>query len=108
MREMETPNGSNLDYSLSLSIGEGQVTGISGFNAGPLPELRQVLRKWIFVNKDYVHRWDGIDAPWWYNERASVSALAAAAWLAKGIALEEYTTRKTRNINRSRSVVSDR
>jgi len=84
------------------------VTDISGFDAGPLPELRQVLKKWVFVNNDYVRRWDGYDAPWWYTERASVSTVAAAAWLAKGIALEEYTTRKTRNINRSRSVISDR
>jgi len=84
------------------------MTGISGFNAGPLPELRQVLQKWIFVNNDYVRRCHGNDAPWWYIERASISTVAAAAWLAKGIALEEYTTSKTRNINRSRSVVSDR
>ena len=83
------------------------MTDISGFAAGPLPELRQVLKEWIFVNNDYVRRWDGWDAPWWYTERASVSTIAAAAWLAKGIALEEYTTSKTRNINRSR-VVSGR
>jgi len=80
------------------------VTDISGFDAGPLPELRQLLKKWIFVNNEYVRRWDGHDAPWWYIERASVSTVAAAAWLAKGIALEEYTTSKTRNIKRARSV----
>ena len=34
------------------------------------------------------------DYPFWYNERASLGSIAAAAWLANGVALEEYSARK--------------
>jgi hypothetical protein len=68
----------------------------SGYIAGPLPALAPVLRKWIRVNEEYFDRCMGEDAAWWFNERASLSTLAAAAWLAGGIALEEYTTAKSK------------
>ncbi len=34
---------------------------------------------------------------WWYHERTSVGFLAAAAWSVGGVALEEYSTIKTRD-----------
>lgn len=34
------------------------------------------------------------DAPWWYNERTSISVLAGAAWINQWSALEEYSTTK--------------
>src|SRR4051812_574579 len=68
----------------------------SGYTADAVPEIAPLLKKWIHANREYVHRCVDEDAPWWYLERASVSTVAAAAWLAKGIALEEYTTAKSR------------
>jgi hypothetical protein len=68
--------------------------GLSGVREGPLPELAPLLKKWIYVNTEYVKRCVGRDAPWWFNERAALSAVAGAAWLADGIALEEYTAPK--------------
>jgi hypothetical protein len=38
-------------------------------------------------------RWK--DCAWWANERASIGILAAAVWKCGGVALEEYSTRKT-------------
>ncbi len=34
------------------------------------------------------------DLPYWYNERATLSMVAAAAWASGGIALEEYSSPK--------------
>ncbi len=34
------------------------------------------------------------DYPFWYNERANMGSIAAAAWLADGVALEEYSAPK--------------
>jgi hypothetical protein len=80
----------------------------SGFAPGPLPELIPLLKKWIYVNKEYLRRCEGRDAAWWYLERASLSTVAAAAWLADGIALEEYTTSKTQLPAKSNVEVSHR
>jgi len=60
-----------------------------------LRALRPVLEAWI----DAVHRYCKLqghdDAPWWFNERASLSTLAGAAWaLPDWAALEEYVTTK--------------
>jgi len=67
----------------------------SGFRPGPIPGLTPVLKKWIYVNNEYTKRCNGNDAPWWNNERSCMSLVAVAAWLAKGIAIEEYATTKT-------------
>jgi hypothetical protein len=48
---------------------------------------------WITNNKDLVRSWRG-DLPWWYNERASISVLAGAAWGTGGLAFEEYSEDK--------------
>lgn len=60
-----------------------------------LRTLRPVLEAWI----DAVHRYCKLqgheDAPWWFNERASLSILAGAVWtLPAWAALEEYATTK--------------
>lgn len=54
--------------------------------------IRPVLRKWISTQKEYIKK--SVDYPWWYNERASTSILAAAAWKTSNIALEEFSTIK--------------
>ncbi|MGH8746639.1 MAG: hypothetical protein ACREUK_09110 [Burkholderiales bacterium] len=69
---------------------------LNTFEAGRLPELAPMLREWIRANAAYVKQCEDSDAPWWFNERAALSVVAAAAWLAGGIALEEYTAPKNR------------
>lgn len=59
---------------------------------GKLKSIRPILEKWLFAQKKYISKED--DYPWWYNERASISFLAASAWKTNNIALEEYCTRK--------------
>ena len=61
-----------------------------GYHAGQLPSLAPVLREWIDANHEYCRRSKWADVPWAYNERASLSTLAAAFWLSGGVALEEY------------------
>jgi hypothetical protein len=56
--------------------------------------LRALLESWIKVVKRYCD-FHETDNCWWYNERASLSTLAGAAWAIKGgIALEEFSTAK--------------
>jgi len=65
-------------------------------NCGPIVELKPVLEKWCDLNRDF-HANLGTDCPWWYNERASISILAAAAWQTAGFyALEEFSIIKGR------------
>jgi hypothetical protein len=46
---------------------------------------------------------DDRDAPWWYNERASLSIFAGAVWSCQnGQCLEEYATRKADVTGRGR------
>ena len=57
--------------------------------------LRPVLEQWFEVLKRYLDSFKKQrDRQWWYNERATLSSLAAAVWIADGIALEEYRTKK--------------
>ncbi len=56
--------------------------------------LKRLLESWTNVVKRYCdfHKKDNC---WWYNERASLSTLAGAAWAIKGgVALEEFSTAK--------------
>jgi hypothetical protein len=59
--------------------------------------LRPALKGWGEAIKEYCASLSGDDqdAPYYYNERANISLLAAGAWKA-GIALEEYPTSKKR------------
>jgi hypothetical protein len=63
-----------------------------------LPSLNGVLDKWIKANGSLVKSWraDG-DVPWWYNERASLSILAGAAWMDGAIAFEEFVADKRKS-----------
>ena len=58
------------------------------------PELEILLSAWIKAVERYTNANDR-DNPWWYNERASLSVLAGAAWTLKNWhALEEFSTQK--------------
>ena len=57
--------------------------------------LRPLLASWAEVVLDYCRADGYTDNPWWYNERASLSTLAGAAWRLPGwSALEEFSTTK--------------
>jgi hypothetical protein len=70
------------------------MTSISGVNAGSMKGLRRALVQWVSLQGRLAQDLGPNDAPWWYNERASVSTFAAAVWMTGGIALEEYMTSK--------------
>lgn len=55
--------------------------------------VRRLLNAWIKAVERYTKTFQ--DNPWWYNERASLSVLAGAAWTLKDwFALEEFSTIK--------------
>ncbi len=56
--------------------------------------LYDVLRRWIRTNIYFAEAWDGVDVPWWYNERASLSVFAGAIWQCGGIVFEEFSEEK--------------
>lgn len=57
--------------------------------------LHPLLTAWVVLIQDYCRCDDYDDNPWWYNERASLSTLAGAAWRKPGwYALEEFSTTK--------------
>jgi hypothetical protein len=61
----------------------------------PLVGLYPLLRNWTGAVMDFCRRREYEDNCWWYNERASLSILAGAAWRTKGwSALEEFSTTK--------------
>lgn len=49
--------------------------------------LTPVLDAWLALMTE---DWGKEDAPWWYNERASLSQFAGAIWKSNGWVLEEY------------------
>jgi hypothetical protein len=52
-----------------------------------------LLEEWILSIERFCRITDG-DAPYWYNERANIGILAAAAWRCGRIALEEFQHHK--------------
>jgi hypothetical protein len=58
--------------------------------------LTRVVRGWQDVIQKYCKVRGDDDAPYWYNERANISMLAAGAWQSGMIALEEFNTEKSR------------
>jgi len=65
---------------------------------GTLPGFDTLLREWISVINRLLEEWeDDVDFPWWYNERACVGTFAAAVWLCKGVAFEEYLSEKVKD-----------
>jgi len=70
-------------------------TALTGVYTPKLRVLRPVLEAWIEVVNRYCEVQSHWDNPWWFNERASLSTLAGAAWsLPNWVALEEYVTTK--------------
>ena len=65
---------------------------VSGWGK-PQADLERVLRAWLKILDRY-RAAAPRDAPYWFNERASVSTLAAGAWACGGVSLEEYSSRK--------------
>jgi len=53
-----------------------------------------LLEEWIFAIEKYC-RMSGGEAPYWFTERANVGLLAAAAWRAGAVALEEFQHEKS-------------
>jgi hypothetical protein len=62
-------------------------------------KLKAVLDKWTRAIEKYRDQ-SGDRSPWHYRERSWVGFLAAGAWLAGGVALEEWCTEKQRNSRR--------
>jgi len=58
-----------------------------------LPGVRPILEQWVRVCDRYEAETKD-DRVCWYHERAHTGFLAAAAWLAGGVALEEWRTEK--------------
>ena len=58
-----------------------------------LKKIEPLLHEWTRCVSRYCAVAE-CDAPYWYNERASLSTLAAAAWRAGGVAVEEYAAFK--------------
>lgn len=59
-----------------------------------LDDLRMILREWTRMVEAYSNDVDPADALYWYNERATLSTLAAAAARVDCYVLEEYRTPK--------------
>nr|WP_313404125.1 hypothetical protein [Pseudomonas sp.] len=57
-------------------------------------EVRALLKSWVQMVERYCTQHKNQDNPWWYNERASLSTLAGAAWSEGWSALEEYSSAK--------------
>lgn len=61
-----------------------------------IPSIQRLLESWTDTVLRYCHTQKYDDNPWWYNERATLSTLAAAAWRMGWVALEEFATEKRR------------
>ena len=60
-----------------------------------LKSLRPLLNEWTGIVLRYCALSRFCDNPWWFNERATLSTLAGAAWsLPDWVALEEFKTLK--------------
>ena len=65
----------------------------NGINKGDLPNLHPLLKQWQTIVAKASKEWAAErDAPYWYNERASLGLLAGAIWQLNGFAFEEYST----------------
>jgi hypothetical protein len=56
-------------------------------------QLETVFRKWKSLQSLKWWGYEG-DAPWWYNERASLSLFAGAVWRSGGWVFEEFSTKR--------------
>lgn len=65
----------------------------------PRGPIKTLLEQWILMVERYAHLHSYEDNCWWYNERATLSSLAGAAWSLDGwVALEEFSTGKRHKI----------
>lgn len=68
--------------------------------------LRPVLERWF----DCIDRYNAVrgdnDTPYWHNEKANLGLLAAAAWMAEMVTLQDAATRK-QNEEGERNVSAD-
>jgi len=68
--------------------------------------LRPVLERWF----DCIDRYNAVrgdnDTPYWHNEKANLGLLAAAAWMAEIVTLQDAATRK-QNEEGERNVSAD-
>ena len=64
-----------------------------GIKINRLSELQPVLEQWQNLNDDLTW-FEYDDAPWWYNERASLSIFAGAIWKSGGSVFEEFSSIK--------------
>jgi len=64
------------------------------FCQGKAKVLKSIIGMWQKINNKYCVRNKGIDALYWYNERASLSTLVGAIWKSGGTALEEFSSQK--------------
>lgn len=71
-------------------------------NYKPLRKFDILLQEWINNILIYCRFWRKKDAPYWYNERATLSTFAGAVWKAGGFALEEYRSTKRRGEKRTK------
>jgi hypothetical protein len=91
-------------------MGKIEEASIEIFNDNLLP-LEPMLKKWTELVIQYSKISGGEDACYWYNERANVSVLAAAAWKTgkdEWIALEEYSTIKRSSEEKTSSTSNGR
>ncbi|WP_448130080.1 hypothetical protein [Stenotrophomonas rhizophila] len=81
--------------------GMKDISGMIGFHGSgsPVAKLRPVVQSWMEILSTYSRR-NTNDALWWYNERATLSSLAGAAWRmtsGRWMAIEEFSsTKRTR------------
>lgn len=66
----------------------------SDVNAGRLRSFKPLLRAWTELQECGARTLGTGDAPWWYNERASLSIFAGAIWRSGGYVIEEHATDK--------------
>jgi hypothetical protein len=67
---------------------------IKNINSGRIRSLNGILNIWPDILDKYIRYNESQDNPWWYNERSTLSTLAAAGWACNGIAIEEFSTVK--------------
>src|ERR1035437_1462141 len=63
--------------------------------------ISKILMQWEKNLKTYEEKYEGADSIHWYLERTNIGALASAIWMAGGVAIEEYSSKKVGERNYS-------
>ncbi len=83
------------EFSYNSSSSKGEFLALSE-RASKLERLMRTWSELLGQERGWCHGPDDFcDAPWWYNEQATLSHLAGAAWTIGGTALQEYSTFKS-------------